>query len=77
MLLVHFGCHEFGRADDGLGERAVLERGKSQVTDLDGARSARDEDVVALRIRCQVFRFVLFGGFPTPQESEKEKRVES
>ena len=53
VLFVHFRSHKLGRADDGLGERAVLERGQSQVTDLDAASRARDEDVVALRSRCQ------------------------
>ena len=48
VLLVHLGRHELGRADDRLGERAVLQRGQAQVADLDAARRPRDEDVVAL-----------------------------
>ena len=49
VFLVHFGRHEFRRPNHRLGERAVLERGQPQVADLDAARRARDENVVALK----------------------------
>ena len=48
VLLVHLRRHELGRAYHRLGERAVLERGQAQVADLDAARRARYEYVVAL-----------------------------
>ena len=48
VLFVHLGRHELGRADDRLGERAILQRGQAQIADLDAARRPRDEDVVAL-----------------------------
>ena len=50
LLVVHLGRHELRRADDGLGERLVPEGGEAQVADLDRARGACDEDVVALEV---------------------------
>ncbi len=50
MLVVHFGRHKFGRADDALGEALVLQGGKTQIADLNGSRWTRNENVVALQV---------------------------
>lgn len=45
---------------DGLGEAPVLERGEAEVSDLDAARRARDEDVVALQISADIDELIKY-----------------